>query len=181
MLSIGVFFSLMVAGLASRLPHPMFVGLTAPGVQTASAATISHLPPIDVLFARLPRLLPEIHTARSSADAPGPNSRRVLSGQVMLPEPDLRPLPILAASSSPRAGDAGLRLVTAMASALSRPSSQPGRGELLGGGLCGGVAGEGGRDASEPVVDDDAVDGARDGVVAGASRAAGRPGVFVMV
>src|SRR5580692_6260720 len=50
-LSIGIFFSLMVAGLASKLPTSMFSGLVAQGVPAASATTIAHLPPIGVLFA----------------------------------------------------------------------------------------------------------------------------------
>ena len=50
-LSIGVFFSLMVAGLSSKLPSTLFGGLTAQGVPAATAAPISHLPPIGVLFA----------------------------------------------------------------------------------------------------------------------------------
>jgi hypothetical protein len=50
-LSIGIFFTLMVAGLASKLPSAMFGGLTAQGVPAATAAPISHLPPIGVLFA----------------------------------------------------------------------------------------------------------------------------------
>jgi hypothetical protein len=50
-LSIGVFFSLMVAGLASKLPSTMFGGLTAQGIPASAATSISHLPPIGVLFA----------------------------------------------------------------------------------------------------------------------------------
>jgi MFS family permease len=50
-LSIGIFFSLMVAGLASKLPASMFSGLTAQGIPASAASTISHLPPIGVLFA----------------------------------------------------------------------------------------------------------------------------------
>jgi EmrB/QacA subfamily drug resistance transporter len=50
-LSIGIFFSLMVAGLASKLPESMFSGLTAQGIPASAATTISHLPPIGVLFA----------------------------------------------------------------------------------------------------------------------------------
>jgi hypothetical protein len=50
-LSIGIFFSLMVAGLSSKLPATMFGGLTAQGVPASAAAPISHLPPIGVLFA----------------------------------------------------------------------------------------------------------------------------------
>jgi hypothetical protein len=50
-LSIGIFFSLMVAGLSSALPSALFGGLTAQGVPAHAAAPISHLPPIGVLFA----------------------------------------------------------------------------------------------------------------------------------
>jgi EmrB/QacA subfamily drug resistance transporter len=50
-LSIGIFFSLMVAGLASKLPASMFSGLTQQGIPASAASTISHLPPIGVLFA----------------------------------------------------------------------------------------------------------------------------------
>jgi MFS family permease len=50
-LSIGIFFSLMVAGLSSKLPSALFGGLTGQGVPSAAATTISHLPPIGVLFA----------------------------------------------------------------------------------------------------------------------------------
>ena len=50
-LSIGIFFTLMVAGLSSKLPAAMYSGLTTEGVPAAVAAPISHLPPIGVLFA----------------------------------------------------------------------------------------------------------------------------------
>jgi hypothetical protein len=41
----------MVAGLASKLPASMFSGLTQQGIPASAASTISHLPPIGVLFA----------------------------------------------------------------------------------------------------------------------------------
>ena len=50
-LSIGIFFSLMVIGLSSKLPATLFSGLTAQGVPASAAAPLSHLPPIGVLFA----------------------------------------------------------------------------------------------------------------------------------
>jgi MFS family permease len=50
-LSIGIFFSLMVAGLSSKLPGALSGGLTAQGIPAAAAQQISHLPPIGVLFA----------------------------------------------------------------------------------------------------------------------------------
>jgi len=50
-LSIGIFFTLMIVGLASVLPHTMQTGLVAHGVPTADAARVSHLPPVATLFA----------------------------------------------------------------------------------------------------------------------------------
>jgi MFS family permease len=50
-LSIGIFFSLMVAGLSGSLPSALSGGLTAQGIPAAAAHQISHLPPIGVLFA----------------------------------------------------------------------------------------------------------------------------------
>src|SRR6266571_3377644 len=50
-LSIGVFFSLMVAGLSSKLPGALSGGLVAQGIPAHAAQQISHLPPIGVLFA----------------------------------------------------------------------------------------------------------------------------------
>jgi MFS family permease len=50
-LSIGVFFSLMIAGLASTLPTTLTNGLTAHGVPHALAAKIGAAPPVSSLFA----------------------------------------------------------------------------------------------------------------------------------
>jgi MFS family permease len=50
-LSIGVFFTLMIVGLAASLPHTMQTGLAAHGVPATDAARISHLPPVATLFA----------------------------------------------------------------------------------------------------------------------------------
>jgi len=50
-LSIGIFFSLIILGLADNLPDALVNGLTAHGVPTATAVSISHLPPVSTLFA----------------------------------------------------------------------------------------------------------------------------------
>jgi MFS family permease len=50
-LSIGLFFSLMIAGLSNSLPGALFNGLTAHGVPSAAANGIASLPPVGVLFA----------------------------------------------------------------------------------------------------------------------------------
>ena len=51
LLSIGLFFSLMIAGLASALPQTMSAGLTAQGVPAAVATRVAGLPPVGSLFA----------------------------------------------------------------------------------------------------------------------------------
>ena len=50
-LSIGLFFSLMIAGLAATLPTTLTSGLTAQGVPHAIAHQIGSLPPVGSLFA----------------------------------------------------------------------------------------------------------------------------------
>jgi MFS family permease len=50
-LSIGIFFSLMIIGLASSLPSTLHDGLVAHGVPNAAATHVSHLPPVATLFA----------------------------------------------------------------------------------------------------------------------------------
>ncbi|HJP78951.1 MAG TPA: MFS transporter [Pseudonocardiaceae bacterium] len=52
-LSIGVFFSLMIGGLASSLPGTLTSGLAAHGVSHQVAAQIGGLPPVSSLFAAL--------------------------------------------------------------------------------------------------------------------------------
>ena len=49
-LSIGVFFSLMIVGLTNRLPKAMFKGLSAHGVGAVQAHSIANLPPVGSLF-----------------------------------------------------------------------------------------------------------------------------------
>jgi MFS family permease len=50
-LSIGVFFSLMIVGLAGSLPTTLTAGLTAQGVPAATAQSVASLPPVSTLFA----------------------------------------------------------------------------------------------------------------------------------
>ncbi len=50
-LSIGLFFSLMVVGLSSSLPTSMSSGLVANGVPAATAQRIAEAPPVGSLFA----------------------------------------------------------------------------------------------------------------------------------
>ncbi|MEV7004916.1 MFS transporter [Streptosporangium sp. NPDC051022] len=50
-LSIGVFFSLMIAGLSNTLPRTLTAGLVQHGVPSGIAAEIGGLPPVGTLFA----------------------------------------------------------------------------------------------------------------------------------
>src|SRR5215472_13702700 len=50
-LSIGIFFSLMIAGLAASLPRTLSAGLRTHGVPTAVASHVASLPPVSTLFA----------------------------------------------------------------------------------------------------------------------------------
>ncbi|SDM11062.1 MFS transporter [Nonomuraea jiangxiensis] len=50
-LSIGVFFSLMISGLASSLPPALTSGLRANGVPADTAHRLASLPPVSTLFA----------------------------------------------------------------------------------------------------------------------------------
>src|SRR5205085_4402182 len=50
-LSIGIFFSLLIVGLSSKLPGALEGGLQAHGVPQAAAVKIAHLPPVASLFA----------------------------------------------------------------------------------------------------------------------------------
>jgi MFS family permease len=50
-LSIGVFFSLMIAGLAARMPQALGTGLAANGVPADAAARVAAEPPVGSLFA----------------------------------------------------------------------------------------------------------------------------------
>ncbi|WP_347350323.1 MFS transporter [Intrasporangium sp.] len=52
-LSIGIFFSLMITGLSGGLPHAMVAGLSAHGVPAPQAHQLAALPPVAVLFASL--------------------------------------------------------------------------------------------------------------------------------
>ncbi len=52
-LSMGIFFTLMISGIASALPRTLYRGLVTQHVPVAAATAVSHLPPITSLFASL--------------------------------------------------------------------------------------------------------------------------------
>jgi MFS family permease len=75
-LSIGVFFSLIIVGLSSTLPAVLYHGLASHGVPHASALQVSKLPPVGSLFASflgynplgtlLAPTLPHLHPATAA-------------------------------------------------------------------------------------------------------------------
>ena len=58
-LSIGIFFTLMIVGLSSTLPSNLLHGLVAHGVPAAAAQQAAHLPAGVHAVRRLPRLQPD--------------------------------------------------------------------------------------------------------------------------
>jgi hypothetical protein len=86
-LSIGVFFSLMIAGLAATLPATLTGGLTAHGVPAAAARRIGDLPPVATLFSAvlgenpIGHLLSSQHALRGLSAA----DRATLTGRQFFP------------------------------------------------------------------------------------------------
>jgi MFS family permease len=86
-LSIGVFFSLMIAGLASTLPTTLTSGLQQQGVPHGVAHHVSTLPPVSSLFAAILGVNPLGHLlAASHALATLPaRSQQVITGREFFP------------------------------------------------------------------------------------------------
>jgi MFS family permease len=81
-LSIGIFFTLMILGLSSRLPASLQNGLTAHGVSAATASRVAHLPPVSVLFAAFLGYNPIQQLVPASAlKAVSPANYSVLTGR----------------------------------------------------------------------------------------------------
>jgi MFS family permease len=86
-LSIGIFFSLMIAGLAATLPRTLTAGLHAQGVPLGVATQVSHLPPVSTVFAALLGFNPVQHLLGHSgvlAQLPRHNAA-VLTGNEFFP------------------------------------------------------------------------------------------------
>ena len=87
-LSIGVFFSLMIAGLASTLPQSLTSGLVRQGVPHGVAAHVGSLPPVSSLFAAVLGVNPIEHllsTAGALASLPAA-AQRVVTGREFFPQ-----------------------------------------------------------------------------------------------
>lgn len=86
-LSIGVFFSLMVVGLAHTLPQALSSGLQRQGVSAAVAQDVANLPPVGSLFAAFLGYNPvaELLTRSHALQQPGVNAD-VLTGKSFFPD-----------------------------------------------------------------------------------------------
>jgi MFS family permease len=85
-LSVGVFFTLMILGLASTLPHALSAGLTAHGVSAAAASSASHAPPVSILFAAFLGYNPVEHLVGAHALASlSASNHALLTGRTFFP------------------------------------------------------------------------------------------------
>ncbi len=86
-LSIGIFFSLMIAGLAATLPTTLFRGLTAHHVAPAIAHTVANAPPVGSLFAAFLGYNPVQTLVGNSALSSLPaGDRTTLTGREFFPD-----------------------------------------------------------------------------------------------
>ncbi|MGV0991422.1 MAG: MFS transporter [Mycobacterium sp.] len=86
-LSIGIFFSLMVIGLANALPTAMSSGLQQQGIPAALADQVATTPPVGSLFAAFLGYNPmaELLAPSDGLHLPGVNAE-VLTGKTFFPE-----------------------------------------------------------------------------------------------
>ncbi len=85
-LSIGIFFTLMILGLAATLPAAMSAGLRGHGVSAATASSVAHLPPISILFAAFLGYNPIQHFLGAQALASlGAANQAALTGRAFFP------------------------------------------------------------------------------------------------
>ena len=85
-LSIGVFFTLMIVGLMVSLPEHLLHGLVVNGVPVADAERVSHLSPVSTLFAAFLGYDPVRHLVGSHVLAQlTPAQRAVLTGRSFFP------------------------------------------------------------------------------------------------
>ena len=87
-LSIGVFFSLMIAGLASSLPKTLASGLQQQGVPAGVAHQIGSLPPVSSLFAAVLGVNPLGHllAARGVLSSLPAAAQQTLTGREFFPD-----------------------------------------------------------------------------------------------
>jgi MFS family permease len=85
-LSVGIFFTLMIAGLAATLPTAMSSGLQANGVPAATAHHVAGLPPVSILFAAFLGFNPIAHLVGPHALAAlAAHDRATITGHAFFP------------------------------------------------------------------------------------------------
>jgi MFS family permease len=86
-ISIGIFFTLMIFGLAATLPDAMSSGLQAHGVTAATSHHVAHLPPVSILFAAFLGYNPIQHLVGPHALAAlSPANRAAITGHSFFPQ-----------------------------------------------------------------------------------------------
>jgi MFS family permease len=124
-ISIGVFFTLMIAGLSSRLPKALSAGLHAAGLSPHATHTIAALPPVSSLFAAQLGINPLKHLLAGSGALARltPVSRAQLTGRHFFPHLLTQPfhdgLIVVFATA------VGLSLIATAASLLRGASTRP--------------------------------------------------------
>ncbi|MCB0939694.1 MAG: MFS transporter [Mycobacterium sp.] len=91
-LSIGIFFSLMIVGLAATLPDAMSRGLQQQGVSASVANEVANMPPVGSLFAAFLGYNPiaELLAPHNALQQPGVNAE-VLTGKTFFPNLIIEP------------------------------------------------------------------------------------------
>ncbi len=172
-LSIGIFFSLMVAGLSSKLPGSLSTGLITQGIPASAAHQISHLPPIGVLFAAflgynpMKQLLGPLLTHLPAGHAAYVTGRQFFPNLITAPFHDGLGVAFAFAIAA--------SVIAAGASLLTGKRLRPGAAESLGAELA-GVAAEGGIEPTELVVPELADRAPGDAARANGQSAATEPG-----
>jgi hypothetical protein len=86
-LSIGIFFTLMIVGLSSTLPQTLTHGLRAHGVPVADAVRVGPLPPVSILFAAFLGYNPIQHLVGPKVlSRLSPANRAALTGHTFFPK-----------------------------------------------------------------------------------------------
>ena len=86
-LSVGIFFSLMIIGLSTQLPATLYHGLIAHDVARSVAARAAHLPPASSLFATFLGYDPVSHLLGATVLRTLPRSQvAILTGHTFFPQ-----------------------------------------------------------------------------------------------
>ena len=122
LLSIGIFFSLMILGLARNLPAALYGGLVQHGVPVATAREIAAMPPVSSLFAAFLGVNPMQYLLGSSGTLNGLDAadRQTVTGTTFFPTLIAQPFHdglIVVLSTA-----AALAFIAAIASMLRGPS-----------------------------------------------------------